>query len=37
MLVMKQGRNHNTIEDNGYTYWTESQAHYLYGGVPTLN
>ena len=37
MLITQFERNHNTIEDNGYTYWTESQAHYLYGGVPTLN
>ena len=36
MLVTTK-RNHNTIEDNGYLYLTESQAHYLYGGVPTLN
>ena len=36
-MLITTKRNHNTIEDNGYTYWTELQAHYLYGGVPTLN
>lgn len=24
-------------EDADYLYWTDRQAHYLYGGVPTLN
>lgn len=28
-MLITTKRNHNTIEDNGYTYWTESQAHYL--------